>query len=262
MADEPVVATIDAPTEPVTTPEPTSGEPDATPAVTPETEGEPAVADEPKQTRFQRRINQMTRQIHDLERKLEGTTRPAESAVSLTPEQEPQEANFADYGQYLKALTRYEIRQGQAEVTREASTRQQQAQMAELSRAFEPQIQAARTKYEDFDEVVAQPIFSSTTQEMLLHSPQGAEIAYFLGTNPHEALKLNGLSPVVAAREMIKLESRFALQPKTVSGAPAPITPLSGTAPAIKDPEKMSTDEWMAHERQQRIERLKAKSFS
>jgi len=261
MADVIVEQTPDTTTEPVVESTPTP-EPEVAPITgAPATEGESAPTEEPKQTRFQRRIDQMTRKIHDLERKLETTTRPTEPHTASAPEQEPQEGDFTDYGQYLKALARHEVRQQQIEARREAVTQQQQQQIAELSRNFEPQIQAARAKYEDFDEVIAQPLFSPMTQEMLLHSPQGAEIAYFLGTNPQEALKLNALSPVVAAREIIKLEGRFAVQPKTVSSAPEPITPLTGSAPAVKDPNKMTTEEWMAHEKQQRIERLKAKPF-
>lgn len=261
MADEIVEQTPNAQTEPVVE-TPATPEPEAAPTIaTPATDGESAPIEEPKQTRFQRRIDQLTRKVHDLERALASTTRPAEPAVPSAPDQEPQEGDFADYGQYLKALARHEVRQQQAEVLREAVTQQQQEQIAELSRNFEPQLQAARAKYEDFDEVIAQPLFSPITQEMLFQSPQGAEIAYFLGTNPQEAHRLNTLPPLVAAREMVKLEGRFAVQPKTVSSAPAPFTPLTGSAPAVQDPSKMTTEEWMAHEKQQRIERLKAKPF-
>lgn len=255
MADEIVEPTPDATPEPTTTPEP-----EVAPVTPPAAEGEPLPAEEVKQTRYQRRIDQLTRRNADLQRELDTRSRPTEPAVQ-TVDHEPQETDFTDYGQFLKALTKYEIRQGQAESAREAVTRHQQEQSAELSRNFEPQLQAARVKYEDFDEVVAQPIYSQATQEMLLQSPQGAEIAYFLGTNPQEALKLSQLSPVAVAREIVKMETRFTMQPKTVSAAPAPITPITGSAPSTKEPSKMTTVEWMAWDRQQRVERLKVRPF-
>lgn len=256
MVDEIVEPTPDATPEPTITPEP-----EAAPITPPVAEGDPLLAEEAKQTRFQRRIDQLTRKNADLQRELDVRSRPTEPAVPVTPDHEPQETDFTDYGQYLKALTKYEIRQGQAESARETATRHHQEQFNELSRNFEPQLQSARVKYEDFDEVVAQPIYSSATQEILLQSPQGAEIAYFLGTNPHEALKLNQLSPVAIAREIVKMETRFSMQPKTVSAAPAPITPITGSTPVTKDPKNMTTEEWMTWDKQQKIERLKVKPF-
>lgn len=264
MPDEIVAQTPDAPTEPPVTPEP-STEPGAAPTAPPVAEGEPPVGEEPKETRFQRRINQMTRKIHDLERKLETTARSTEPTAPAASDLEPQEADFADYGQYLKALTKYEIRQGQAESARAVAVRQQNEQWEHLTRTFEPQINAARAKYDDFDEVVAQPLFSAVTQEMLLHSPHGAEIAYFLGSTPQgqtEAMRINALPPLVAAREIVKLEARFDAPPKkTVSAAPTPIEPVAGNLVSTKNPNDMTTAEWMAHEKQQRMERLKAKPF-
>jgi hypothetical protein len=267
MPDEPVVQTPDAPTEPETTTAPTQGEPEAAPATIPAPEGKSAISDETRHRSAQERINKAVLKQREAEReadywKAKATSQSAEPVATIASDREPQEAEFADYGQYLKALTKWEIRQDRADAARAALTQQQQDYQAELSRAFTPQLQTARAKYDDFDEVVAQPIFSSTTQDLLFHSPQGAEIAYFLGTNPQEALRLNELSPVAAAREIIKLEARFVMQPKTVSSAPAPITPVTGTAPALKDEDTMTTDEWMAHERQKRIAKLKASPFS
>lgn len=260
MPLEIVEQTPDAPTEPVEITEPAIA-PEAAPA----TEGEtplPAV-EEPKQTRFQRRIDQLTRTVHDLKRELDAKGRPADPPP--VTDHEPQETDFADYGTYLKALTKYEIRQAQADSIRETNIKQHNKQTEKLASDFQPQIQAARTKYEDFDNVVAQPIFSPTTQEMLLHSPHGAEIAYYMGSTPQgqaEAMRINGLSPVAAAREIIKLEARLDAPPKkTVSAAPAPIEPVAGNLVSTKDPNKMTTVEWMAWDKSQRIEKLKTRPF-
>lgn len=260
LVDEQPLASPDVPVASETTPEaPTSAEP------TPETPAAPApTPEEPKEPRFQRRINQLTRKIHDLERQL-GAPQPSAPIISPSAqEQEPQEADFADYGQYVRALTRWETRQAQQETLREAETRREQERIANLSRDFAPQMEAAREKYDDFDEVVSQPIFTPLAQELLWHSPQGAEIAYYLGTHPQEAATLNSLSPLAAARRLVALETQIqqaAVQPKTVSMAPAPIAPVAGTPASVKDPDKMTTEEWMAWDKQQRIERLKTRPF-
>jgi hypothetical protein len=173
---------------------------------------------------------------------------------------EPQEAEFSDYGSYIKALTAYGVRAAQREAEQASKVNAQRAVDAALAQDFEPQLQAARAKYDDFDDVVSAPIFAPETQVMLMQSPHGAEIGYYLGLHPAEAATLNTLTPVAKARAIIALEQKmWTQQTKTVSTAPAPITPVAGSAVSVKDPSKMTTDEWMTWDRQQRLERLKAK---
>jgi hypothetical protein len=129
-----------------------------------------------------------------------------------------------------------------------------------MAAQFEPQITAARAKYEDFDDVVSAPIFAQDTYAMLMQSPHGAEIGYYLGLRPQEADAMNRMSPVAKARAIVALEQKIGTQQtKTVSTAPAPITPVTGAAGSVKDPDKMTTDEWMVWNRQQHLERLKTK---
>jgi len=108
--------------------------------------------------------------------------------------------------------------------------------------------------------VVSAPIFAPETQVMLMQSPHGAEIGYYLGLHPDEAATLNRSTSVAKARAIIALEQKIGTQQtKTVSTAPAPITPVTGSAESVKDPSKMTTPEWMAWDKQQRLERLKTK---
>ena len=60
-------------------------------------------------------------------------------------------------------------------------------------------------------------------------------------------------------QELGKLKAKFSAPPdkRSVSGAPEPITPVDGNATPEKDPEKMTTAEWMANERKQTIDKLK-----
>lgn len=224
----------------------------------------PEPTPEDRQTRFQRRIDALTRKNADLQRTLEveRTGRSSVTPASPAPsaDVEPQEAEFADYGSYIKALTTHAVKQSQCEVAQAAHSRAQQDADAALADAFEPQLHAARTKYEDFDEVVSAPIFAPETQAMLMQSPHGAEIGYYLGLHPAEAATLNHLTPVAKARAIVALEQQIGTkQTKTVSTAPAPITPVTGSAESVKDPSKMTTPEWMAWDKQQRLERLKTK---
>lgn len=261
LVDEPIPASADAPVASDATPEPTpAAEPTPTPEVSP-----PPTPEESRGSRLQRRINQLTRKNYDLERQLASVVTPPAPTPAVATNQKPQEGEFADYGQYVEALTDWKVRQVRAEDAREARTQHEQDRLDGLSRDFAPQMEAARAKYDDFDDVVSQPIYTPLAQELLWQSPQGAEIAYYLGTHPQEAATLNAMAPMAAARRIVALEAQVqqATTPaKTVSAAPAPIQPVSGTPAAVKDPEKMTTDEWMAWEKQQRMERLRSRPLS
>lgn len=256
VVETPVVP--DAPASEPTTPVEPSTETPAGEPTPPATEPAP----EDRQTKFQQRINRLTREKYDLQRELaaERAARTPTEPVAPAADVEPQETDFADYGSYIKALTAYTVRQEHVASAQTEHMRQQQAAEAALLEAFAPQLDAARGKYEDFDEVVSAPIFAPDTQAMLLQSPHGAEIGYYLGHHPKEAAALNQMTPVAKARQIIALEQQIgAQQTKTVSTAPAPITPVTGTATAVKDPSKMTTDEWMVWNRNRELERFKAK---
>ena len=238
----PPVETAETPT-PESTPQPTEPTP------------------EDRQTKFQRRIDKLTREKHDLQRALDAVSVQRAPVVEAPPvDVEPQEADFADYGSYIKAFTTYAVQKAQREEAQIAQIQERQAADARIANAFEPQLEAARMKYEDFDDVVSAPIFAQDTQAMLMQSPHGAEIGYYLGLRPTEAAAINAMTPVAKARAIIALEQKIgSQQTKTVSTAPAPITPVTGAAGSVKDPDKMTTDEWMAWNRQQHLERLKTK---
>ena len=124
---------------------------------------------------------------------------------------------------------------------------------------FKTRYEPMKQKHADYEEVINRPVFTREIMEALFESEQGPEIAYFLGNNESEALRIADLSPAQVLKEIGKLEVRFSAAPSTriVSGAPAPITPVTGTTTVEKDPEKMTTPEWMAYEKQQRVEKIK-----
>lgn len=72
---------------------------------------------------------------------------------------------------------------------------------------------------------------SMVMQQMVLDSDVGPKLADHLGTNPAEIKRISGLHPLLQAREIGKLEAKFAVSAapapvpvKTVSDAPAPPT--------------------------------------
>tara|TARA_Y100000310_G_C20684999_1_gene818408 strand:- start:1007 stop:1828 length:822 start_codon:yes stop_codon:yes gene_type:complete len=110
----------------------------------------------------------------------------------------------------------------------------------------------------DFDESLAAGTFNQPLVNAFADSEVGPEIAYHLSKNPEEARRIGDLPEAELNREIGKLEGRFSVtpEPRAISNAPEPLNPLRGNAPVAKDPEKMNTEEWMAHEKERQIKKM------
>lgn len=111
--------------------------------------------------------------------------------------------------------------------------------------------QAAHPDFKDaVDTLNAAGAMSAELVEAALETGVGHEVLYCLGKDPDAAVKLSKLSPVKLAIEVAKLagEVQKPPAPKPVSSAPAPITPVHGTARGGFDVADTSTpvDAWIA----------------
>lgn len=181
--------------------------------------------------------------------------KPQVSNEALVPEQ------FSTYEEYAEAL---------ADRKAEALIRQRDAekQRAMVETAYEDRAEEARTKYDDFDDVVQNPRLRITNEmaESIMSSEIGPDLAYHLGSNPKEAERIANLSPLAQAREIGKLEAKLSSEPltKKTTSAPAPISPVKskGGNPSYDTTDPRSTktmtdDEWINAERQRQIRKLK-----
>jgi hypothetical protein len=87
-----------------------------------------------------------------------------------------------------------------------------------------------RQKVPDFDAVAHNPNLAITPvmADAIRESGRGAEIAYYLGKNPAEAVQIAGLAPVSQATAIARLEGRLAAGTSSMSRAPQPVSTLSG----------------------------------
>jgi hypothetical protein len=149
---------------------------------------------------------------------------------------------------------------------RDAQRQQQEVHSAHLDRE-----EAAREKYDDYEQVAYIPRLpiTETMAETIRLSDIGPDLAYHLGQNPKEADRIAKLSPLSQAKELGKLEAKLADAPpvKRTTTAPAPISPVTprSSSPAIDttDPrsiKQMSTSEWIAAENARERRRLEAAS--
>lgn len=218
----------------------------------------------------QKRINTITREKHDairerdrlkaenesLKRQRDAGARPVPPDPSVYTDQETGRIDSAKYQTVMKEhedkLHIWRQAQGGTGVT-------QPTPAEPIAVEFFERAEAMKEKPADFEEVVNRPVFTPALAEALFANEQGPQIAYLLGNNEAEAKRIGNLPPAQMMREIGKLEARFSAPgTKLVSGAPAPITPVIGPgAGPPKDPEKMSTAEWMEWNRQQELNKVK-----
>ncbi|KQP64053.1 hypothetical protein ASF41_22100 [Methylobacterium sp. Leaf111] len=164
----------------------------------------------------------------------------------------PKEADFEDYAAFEDAKADYRLAKALAEQRlneRDAHASRAQSQAREAAiEAFHDRMDDAREKISDFDTVVkgaAEREIKPHVQELVVDSEKGGLLTYYLAKNPAELTKLNGMSPLQAAKAVGALEARLTLaKPNKATAAPAPAKPVTGSAAPGPDPSKMSFAEY------------------
>jgi len=213
----------------------------------------------PKKSGVQKRISSLTHRAKQAEQDAAYWRGKAEATPTPEPvkeQGEPQEASYESYGDYIRDLSLYQVKQ--ANVANEADTERQldelRDQQARVS--YEQKAATVRESYEDFDEVAYGnfPV-TEVMKDALLTSEVGPEILYHLGTNPAESARIAQLPEIVQAREIGRLEAKLIKAPVTTkpSGAAQPITPLNtGKSTGDKTPsDEEDIGTWMKKRRAQ-----------
>ena len=143
-------------------------------------------------------------------------------------------------------------------------------QQSQVLESYQEREEAARDKYDDFEQVAYNPKLPITDvmAETIQSSDIGPELAYYLGSNPKDAERISRMSPLAQAKEIGKIEAKLASDPpvKRTTSAPAPISPVtarSSGAPAYDttDPRSiktMSDSQWIEAERARQMKKLQA----
>jgi hypothetical protein len=229
-----------------------AGEPDAAAAAA----AEAAKAAAPVMPDVERR-----RRLEDARERVRATSTlpdvPAD-AIARAVEAElgpaPKETDFpADFLAFERAATAYES----AKIATAPKMRRelQERHIGALAEAqltvedYQARAKAVAAKIPDYSAVVKgakAPVGDGLMRE-IVESEKGPLLAYHLAKNPAETARLNAMSPANLAREIGRLEQKLELPTaRKATTAPAPITPLRGSAKATRDPDKMSMTEFRA----------------
>jgi hypothetical protein len=145
-------------------------------------------------------------------------------------------------------------------------------QQSQVLESYQEREEAARDKYDDFEQVAYNPKLPITNvmAETIQSSDIGPELAYYLGTNPKDAERISRMTPLAQAKEIGKIEAKLANDPpvKRTTSAPAPISPVtarSSGAPAYDttDPRSIKTmtdSQWIEAERRRQQKKWEAQN--
>ena len=192
----------------------------------------------------QKRIAELTRARHEAERRAAAAEQEAQMLRAQQEQpaevaKEPQPDDFKTWGEYTRALARWEgeqvVQQRLAELGKQADANaRQQAQKAQVA-ALQAWIEDSRQEYEDFDDVVLNDAVTITPHmaEVLIEHDRGASVAYYLGKHPREAREIAALSPVQAAVRLERIASTLKQRPKPTK-APEPAKPVKASRPVSR----------------------------
>lgn len=243
------------------------------PASEPEAKAE-ADKGKPSSKGLKKRFSALTSEIRELKAALatgkppaaaadEGVATPPKSDNAKVPQTgKPVAANFDSYEDYVDALTDWKIEQRE-------TARQVAAAESTHKETVKAQVEAARARHADYDQVVTDKVpISQAMAEVMVGSEHGADIAYYLGQNPAEAKRIAALSPAKAGAALARIEASLDLEPAKSAGgsaaepktkanttkAPAPPKVVTGTGGAADpEPDPKNFTKWEKwYERQQK----------
>lgn len=224
-----------------------------------QTEGEqgqqPKEPEAPKKSRAQERIEQLARENAELKRaKAEFEAKQSASA----PTTKPQLSEFETYEEYEDSLEEWRINEAARRLEEKHSKSMQEKSQSEKAVEFESAFAEVEAEGVDvnsyFQKAEQLPPLPVQLSEFGLSAKDTILLAKELLDDEKTYLELANMSPVQAIGKIaVLIEGKKTKTAPPVSKAPPPIKPVSASAPASRDPEKMSTDEWM----KQRNEEIK-----
>jgi hypothetical protein len=221
-------------------------------------EGKPQSKRPSGAARAKARLQEKDREIEFLRRQLDANKAPAEKqepkpqVASADVEPDVNDPKFETYGDYLKALARWEIRQSKQEEETKAKQEQAKAKFTEKVTNFEGRVAAFMKANPDFEDVIEAadeppmaPHILIEFNEHVTDSESGPEILYWLAKNPDDYARICAMTdPRAVARELGKIEARLEKSEpspteeskpiKQTTKAPPPPTPLKGSATVAK----------------------------
>ncbi len=214
---------------------------------------------EAKKAKSKRRFDELSSRVLQAEREREDLRKEIEeirsgkkpNAQLENGEPDPQSYPAGEYDpKYIKDLAKFEFKQELAQEKEYAIMQQKQLTEKQL-------IDKARKEIPDFDDALddfnSDP-FTSIPQvkDIFDTSEDKVALMYYLGKNPSELERFYDMTPSQALAHIGRLDERLSKkttpEPRKVTDAPKPITPLGSakSTTAVKNEADMTMDEYAA----------------
>lgn len=179
-------------------------------------------------------------------------TKQLETKVEPVPG-EPKADDFENHGEYVKALSKWTLKQERETESKRQFQKQVQEAGEKLKVSHHQRVAEAIKTHADYDEVVAElaelEVPGPLVGMIYAHENSG-ELTYHLAKNPDEFKRICGLDPVSAARALGKFEAKHLPDPAEKAPAkevkttktPDPISTVraGGGTSTVKDLSKLS----------------------
>lgn len=153
-------------------------------------------------------------------------------------------------------MTDYKVKEVMSQRDQETQQRAAETERQELVSSFQQKEASFIASNPDYFQVAYAAPCSEVMGRAIAKYDNGPEILYALGKNPAQAYAIANLPPAQQVHAIAEVEAQLTgtrsvpqaavTSPvKPISSAPAPVPTVSGSAPIEKDPEKMSTEEWL-----------------
>lgn len=202
-----------------------------------------------KPSRAEQRINQLTRERYELERRyneaMQHLQQMQQRQQQAAPQQQQDFPTLEQYGydeaQYRQAVQSWhqgQVQQTLQQMQRQAQVHAQQQREAEQAQRVQRMVQEAQAVYPDFHAKVFNPELPSLRQvspaafEAVMESDNPAGVVYYLASNPGEVYEFSGLSATRAARKVAQIEARLNAKPTNQRIPPPPPGKLAGKSEA------------------------------
>jgi DNA repair exonuclease SbcCD ATPase subunit len=156
------------------------------------------------------------------------------------------------YQQAVQQWSQNQVQNYQENLYRQQMQQVEAQQRQAEAMKFQTAIAEGQAKYPDFTQKVMDPNLPSLREinssafEAVMDSDNAVDIAYYLASNPQEVYAFASMSPVQAIKQVTRIEAQFAAKPQSRAPLSKPPGKVTGNSEAVKDPETMSTAEWLA----------------
>ena len=202
--------------------------------------------------------NRLFKENAELRARLEAAERarqeaPAPVAAPVQSEAAPDISQFTTTEEYVKAVEAYAAHK----ITKDRETTEQRARQQAteqfITNNWSQHVAHGEEKYDDFHEKVGALPTNLPWTRAIMVAPNGADVAYYLGTHMDEARQITSLPPDSQGVAIGTLSARIAAEqakPKVVTQAPEPIKPVTGST-IVRDGAPSDNDDintWMKKE--------------